>query len=124
MKKIIAYEAFDGTQFDDEYECYAHERLKSSEKFLGQIYFFDYSKRPLKISCDTDEAYYAIVETIEAAMWWNNSCSVEGLVQPFKKREYKTGFYWYDNYADEWKCLQEEIEKLQLMADEFQQFIE
>lgn len=124
MKEIITYEAFDGTRFEDEGECYEYERSKLSGEFSGQIHFFDYSKKPLKISCDADEVYYAIVETVEAAMWWDDSCSAEGLEQPFKKREYKTGFYWYDGYANEWKCLQEEMEKLQLMADEFQQFIE
>lgn len=124
MKEIVTYEAFDGTQFDNENECYEYERMKLSGEYSGQIHFFDYSKKPLKISCNADEVYYAIVETVEAAMWWNDSCSAEGLNQPFENRDCKTGFYWYDDHDNKWKCLQEEMDKLQLMADEFQQFIE
>ena len=124
MKEVITYEAFDGTRFDDEYECYEYERLTLSGEFSGQIHFFDYSKQPLKISCNADEVYYAIVKTVEAAIWWNDSCSAEEVPQPFENREYKTGLYWYDDHTNEWKCLQEEMEKLQLMADEFQQFVE
>ena len=124
MKEIITYEAFDGTIFEDEYECVAYERLKQSEGFSGQIHFFNIRKRPLPISCDQDGVYYVIVDTTEAAEWWNDLCAKEGLEQPFKKKVCKPGFYWYETCDDTWKCLQEEMEKLQMMADEFQQFVE
>ena len=125
MKEIITYEAFDGTIFEDDAECLEYERLKQSGEYAGQIHFFDWRKRPLGINCDPDEVYYTIVETVEAALWWDNACLKEGIVQPFnKKRDYKPGFYWYEDYNDGWKCLEEEMEKLQMMADEFQQFVD
>lgn len=124
MKEIISYEAFDGTIFDDEDECVEYERQAQSGEFLGQIHFFNAFKKPLKLTCDQDDIYYAVVKTTEAGEWWNDRCAEEGLEQPFKKRAYSPGFYWYDTYADKWKCLQEEMEKLQLMADEFQQFVD
>ena len=124
MKEIIKYEAFDGTIFEDEYECIAYERLKQSEGFSGQIHFFNCWKKPMKLNCDQNDVYYAVVDTKEAAEWWNEICAEEGSVQPFKQRDYKPGFYWYEDYNEGWKCLEEEMEKLQLMADEFQQFIE
>lgn len=125
MEKVITYVAFDGTEFDYEDECYEYERLKQGEKFVGQIHFFDRHKIPLKIGYyDSDDIFYAVVNTTEAAEWWNRLCEEEGTPQPFEKRPYKPGFYWYDIYDDKWKCLQEEMEKLQLLADEFQQFVE
>lgn len=124
MKEVITYEAFDGTMFDNEDECYEYELLKQSEGFSGQIHFFNYLKKPLSIACNTDDVWYAVVESTEAAEWWNHRCAEDGTPQPFKKRAYKSGFYWYDNHEDEWKCLQEEMEKLQIMANEFQQFVE
>ena len=124
MKEIIKYEAFDGTIFEDEDACHEYERLKQSGEFAGQIHFFGYDKKPLKINCDVNEVYYAIIETVAAAMWLDDSCREEGIVQPFLKRACKPGFYWYDGHDDEWKCLEEEMEKLQMMADEFQQFVD
>ena len=124
MKEIITYEAFDGTIFDNEDECVEYERLKQSERFVGQIHFFGALKNPLDLNCNQEDVYYAVVDTTEAAEWWNDICAKEGLEKPFKQRTYKPGFYWYTDYNDAWKCLQEEMEKLQLMADEFQQFIE
>ena len=124
MKEIISYEAFDGTIFEDEDECVAYEKQAQSGEFLGQIHFFNASKKPLKLSCDQDYIYYAVVKTLDAAVWWNDRCAEEGLEQPFKTRAYAPGFYWYDTYTDKWKSLEEEKEKLQLMADEFQYFIE
>lgn len=124
MKEIVKYEAFDGMIFEDECECYEYERMKEIGEYAGQTHFFDWRKRPLSIGCAPDEIYYVIVETIEAAMWWDNTCFKEGIIQPFKQRAYKPGFYWYEDYDDGWKCLEEEMEKLQMMADEFQQFIE
>ena len=124
MKEIITYEAFDGTRFEDEDKCIEYERLKQSEGFIGQIHFFNIHKKPLNLGCDQNDVYYVVVDTIEAAEWWNNLCVEEGFEQPFKKRTYKPGFYWYETYDDTWKCLQEEMEILQIMADEFQQFIE
>ena len=124
MKEIITYEAFDGTRFEDEDECVEYERQVQSEEFSGQIHFFNAFKKPLKLACDQDDVYYAIVKTTEAAEWWDDLCANEGLERPFKKRAYAPGLYWYDTYADTWKYLQEEIEKLQLMANEFQQFVE
>lgn len=124
MKEIISYEAFDGTIFEDEYECIKYERQAQSEGFYGQIHFFNAIKKPLKLYCDQNDIYYAVVKTPEAAEWWNDLCANEGIEQPFKKRDYAPGFYWYDTYTDKWKCLQEEMEELQLMADEFQQFVE
>ena len=124
MKEVITYEAFDGTIFDDEDECVEYERLKQSEGVSGQIHFFNILKKPMKLNCDQNDVYYAVVDTKEAAEWWNEVCAEEGLVQPFKQRAYKPGFYWYETYDDTWKCLQEEMEKLQMMADEFQQFVE
>ena len=124
MEKVITYVAFDGTEFDDDGEYLEYERMKNGEKFAGQIHFFDYEKRPLKISCDLDEIFYAVVDTTEVAEWWNESCFQEGLQQPFARRPYSPGFYWYDERDDVWKCLKEEMEKLQLLADEFQKFVE
>jgi hypothetical protein len=124
MKEIIKYEAFDGTIFEDEDECVEYERLKQNGKFAGQIHFFGFDKKPLKISCEAYEVYYVIVETVEAAMWWDDFCREEKVERPFEKKPFKPGFYWYDGYSSEWKCLEEEMEKLQIMADEFQQFIE
>lgn len=124
MEEIITYVAFDGTEFDDEEECLEYEKLKHAEEFVGQIHFFNVFKKPLTINCDQGIVDYAVVDTTEAAEWWNDLCVEEGLEQPFKKRAYKPGFYWFDTCYDTWRCLQEEMEKLQSLADEFRQFVE
>ena len=124
MIEVIIYVAFDGTEFDDEDECYEYERLKHGEEFVGQIHFFDCHKQPLKIGCDLGDIFYAVVDTAEAAKWWNAGCFHAGLPQPFEERDFQPGFYWYDIHNDGWRYLQEEMEKLQLLADEFQQFVE
>ena len=53
MKHI--YEAFDGTQFDDEYDCYQYE-WKHSHPHLNEIKFLDKNNNELK-NFLSDDAY-------------------------------------------------------------------
>ena len=127
MQEICYYLADDGTKFEDRCECIKYEALKGLEAHKSEFHFFNYRKEPIPIKeANAEDVAYIVVKSnscAEAIGSWFNS---EYCNDPFD------GFYeecvgtWVYGDAidrgDEWLKLELEIEKLQTLISEINQY--
>ena len=131
MKEIRFWEAEDGTQFDDEYDCQEYERKVRFAKLLevvpcytrifmrmvgedeefdeGDIYFI---LIPDKIDADFDDALRELDEEFfEGQLPYNEAKSHNDLL------------YW-DEESNTWRVWSRDYKNLRQLADHFQLFEE
>ena len=121
MREIKYYIANDGKEFDDKEECIEYEKRFSS--ILDKIFFIQDKEvltptiENLGYCCEWCTAIYVPrEEDIEIISQMFDSFSIE---DPFKNY-HRSGLYYYDEC---WRCLDEEIEKLENQKEFFMNLI-
>jgi len=121
IEKII-YVADDGTEFEDEDECFDYERAIKFGDVEKDITFWDRYFRKLNIENPdlADDAVYVKVDTEKAYDWFNNYLREEEyitLADCVTPRPKLTGLYFYDTNNDVWKQLEGEFYELYWIAE-------
>lgn len=107
----IIYRAFDSKEFDCELDCEAYERRIGIEDDVQGTRFFDQGKNPIPLvdlSRCIEAGWYVFVPTAKAAKGLNKYAKEEaGLIYDFSE----VGYYYYDEDNDEWRLVEELLNK-------------
>lgn len=71
MERKITYVAFDGTEFEDDRQCLAHERNLQVNAFGDHLRLWDEDMKPLDPAEEDalDDAFFIYADTPEAREW-------------------------------------------------------
>lgn len=122
MRELHLYIAEDGTEFEDEQECYAYETEQSAKKLKGKVVLLDEEFRPIPLGslADWDKTFFIFAKDVSAlyelrAVWdWD----LTGLCIPDCLMEDTAGLFAYDKDYDTWYHVGTRIQEIQSMADE------
>lgn len=121
MRELHLYIAEDGTEFEDEQECYAYETEQSAKKLKGKVVLLDAQFRPIPLGslADWDKTFFIFVKDVPAlhelrAVWdWD----LTGMCIPDCLMEDTAGLFAYDEDYDTWYHLGAHLQKVQSIAD-------
>lgn len=121
MRELHLYIAEDGTEFEDEQECYAYETEQSAKKLKGKVVLLDAQFRPIPLGslADWDKAFFIFTKDVSAlhelrAVWdWD----LTGMCIPDCLMEDTAGLFAYDEDYDTWYHLGAHLQKVQSIAD-------
>ena len=121
MRELHLYIAEDGTEFEDEQECFAYETEQSAKKLKGKVVLLDadFKVIPLGALADWDKAYFIFTKDVSALhelrdVWdWD----LTGLYPPNFLNEDTAGLFAYDDDADAWYHMGTRLQGLQVIAD-------
>ena len=121
MRELHLYVADDGTEFEDEQECFAYETEQSAKKLKGKVVLLDadFKVIPLHALADWDRAYFIFTKDVSALhelrdVWdWD----LTGLYPPDFLNEDIAGLFAYDDDADGWYHMGTRIQEIQSIAD-------
>ena len=121
MTELHLYIAEDGTEFEDEQECFAYETEQSAKKLKGKVVLLDAQFRliPLESLADWDKTFFIFVKDVSAlhelrAVWdWD----LTGMCIPDCLMGDTTGLFAYDEDYDTWYHLGTHLQKVQSIAD-------
>lgn len=121
MRELHLYIAEDGTEFEDEQECYAYETEQSAKKLKGKVVLLDHQFKPIPLDNlgDWDKTFFIFVKDVPAlhklrAVWdWD----LTGMCIPDCLMEDTTGLFAYDEDYDTWYHLGAHLQKVQSIAD-------
>lgn len=106
MKKIISYEAEDGTVFSNYTDCLNYELNSLIQKAKNNLIFFnsDYQRLNYSKAQDIANVYhkskYIYINNIEG-IYLAKTLNIEfGFYIPEKN-----GYWYYDDFFHKWKCL-------------------
>lgn len=107
MEVKTVYIAKDGTEFEEEFECLAHEASLTSECDFIQLY--DHDGEPIKWNPDNyddmwNRLYFIVIEPHreeEAEEWWANSFGTMLSVDPFGEMDNDWKAWKYHCHGDE-----------------------
>ena len=85
MKKVIYYEAIDGTKFPNEYECLEYEFDKGFEPITEMLMMWDDAGNKIKITHRTnlDRAYAIYCSSITAAIFLKEWGERDAVATPY-----------------------------------------
>lgn len=133
MEKIIIYEAFDGTQFDDEDECAEYEFLENAKEYTDSFTLYNDAREPIKISFSSyalNEMKFVIIKEERAIPfldeWMNDNYFHEtiGKVANRLNIESCIGLWIWNDKEDTWKHWETEMSKMRELGEYFQRFEE
>lgn len=121
MTELHLYIAEDGTEFEDEQECYAYETEQSAKKLKGKVVLLDAQFRPIPLGslADWDKTFFIFAKDVSAlhelrAVWdWD----LTGMCIPDCLMEDTAGLFAYDEDYDTWYHLGTHLQKVQSIAD-------
>ena len=127
MTELHLYIAEDGTEFEDEQECFAYETEQSAKKLKGKVVLLDAQFRliPLESLADWDKTFFIFVKDVSAlhelrAVWdWD----LTGLYPPEFLNGDTAGLFAYDDDADAWYHMGTRLQGLQAIADKAMKII-
>jgi hypothetical protein len=131
MEEIIFYRAYDGTDFNDEYECRYYEWSSNIKDNAGlPLMLLNGNYQPLRLD-ETDSydgAYFIFIGSEEAADFLADIWDIDmvDVYAPRFLRRYggrKTGLWAYDESTEEWYHLGDKLAELQEMADRCMQAV-
>lgn len=127
MKEVCYYVADDGKKFDDRWDCIAYERRTNLEKHKDDFVFLNYHKEPISIKeATTENVVYIVVKSESCAKVIGDWFSDDGCEDPFDGVYCECVGTWVYGDAidrgDEWLKLELEIEKLQTLIAEVNQY--
>lgn len=127
MKKVIYWQADDGTKFNDEYECIRYERKKKLEELKDEFIFYDEQKNIIfPEEADVEQIGIIVIKTPAAAEYIGEWFENDGYFSPFCGCEFghEIGTWVYGELVemgDEWVKLEAEIERLKTLLNEVNQ---
>lgn len=126
MKEICYYEAYDGTKFDDYWDCVKYERQKQLEECKNEFVFLNHHKEKLTLEdVSTENVTYIIIKTDRAAKVVGYWFRGDGCLDPFGGcYEECVGTWVYGetiDKGDDWFKLELEIEQLTTLLEELNQ---
>lgn len=121
MRELHLYIAEDGTEFEDEKECFAYETEQSAKKLKGKVVLLDAQFRPIPLGslADWDKACTIFVKDVSALhelrdVWdWD----LTGLYPPDFLNGDIAGLFAYDDDADAWYHVGTVLQEIQALAD-------
>lgn len=122
MRELHLYIADDGTEFEDEQECYAYETEQSAKKLKGKVVLLDEQFRPIPLEslADWDKTFFIFAKDVSAlhelrGVWdWD----LTGLCPPDFLFEDTAGLFAYDEDRDTWYHMGTRLQEIQSIADE------
>lgn len=127
MTELHLYIAEDGTEFEDEKECFAYETEQSAKKLKGKVVLLDAQFRPIPLEslADWDRAFFIFTKDVSAlhelrAVWdWD----LTGMCIPDCLMEDTPGLFAYDEDYDTWYHLGIHLQKIQSIADKVMKIV-
>ena len=121
MRELHLYIAEDGTEFEDEQECFAYETEQSAKRLKGKVVLLDadFKVIPLGSLADWDKAYFIFTKDVSALhelrdVWdWD----LTSLYPPNFLNEDTAGLFAYDDDADSWYHVGTFLQEIQALAD-------
>ena len=121
MRELHLYIADDGTEFEDEQECYAYETEQSAKKLKGKVVLLDAQFRPIPLGslADWDKTFFIFTKDVSAlhelrAVWdWD----LTGMCIPDCLMGDTAGLFAYEEDYDTWYHVGTRIQEIQSIAD-------
>jgi hypothetical protein len=115
---IYKYEAFDGTMFDDAFECRDYEIREQAKN--SSVVLLDGKWEELEINTDSIARCTAVIcNSVEDIQFVKDIFNAEGYAHPFSQNygscEEKVGIYLYDEDNDIWINFDEKFEEAKFM---------
>ena len=130
MTEKTIYIAFDGKEFEDEYDCREYE-LSENGKNVGNndLLTYDENGKQMFVSqadCDYERIDYVVFKSKPAYDYFAQLMDSCGLSCPneieAEYSNYKCSYY-YDYEYDEWRNINNKIEKLQSQIDNLSKYL-
>ena len=127
MKEVTYWIAEDGTEFEDKCECEQYERQMILKEHKNDFVFYDFYKKPIPIEQATpDDICYILIKTPEAVKCVCDWFESDDCYAPFESRNFEqaVGLWFFgecEGYgnSDGWCKVEDEIERLQSLRNEF-----
>ena len=126
MTEKTIYIAFDGKEFEDEYDCREYESKELQDKYGKDLLVYDNKNNELiPISDDyrlSQDSAYVICKSKEALNYINKTFDYNGVNNIDYNGNFPASFY-YDFNTDEWKEIEHRIKELQDEIDMLSKYV-
>ena len=129
MTEKTIYIAFDGKEFEDEYDCREYELSENAKNIGDDLLMYDENGKQMFITqsdCNYNRIDYVIFKSKPAydcfALWmdyYGYTCPNE---EEVKSNNYKCSYY-YDYEYDKWRDINNKIAELQSQIDNLSKYI-
>ena len=130
MTKKTIYVAFDGKEFEDEYDCREYELSENAKNIGDDLLTYDENGKQIFITqsdCNYNRIDYVIIKSKIAYDCFTKKmydyCDIPYLnEEEVKSNNYKCSYY-YDYEYDEWRNINNKIAELQSQIDNLSKYL-
>ena len=125
MTEKTIYIAFDGKEFDNEYECERYESKELQNKYGKDLLVYDENGELIALDNDyllSQSSAYIICKSEKALNYLNKIFDYNGVNNVDYDGNFPASFY-YDFTTDEWKEIKSRIKELQDEIDILNKYI-